>query len=307
MEKTIHVYKPKQKPKHTINNPFITIANLSKASSISKPQPQIINTPITKAPPINFGIIPTTPVLKYKNKTPITTPLTQPISKSMYSTPFHKCKIPPLEQSPISSEENELQKLKMQLLQKTKEIEAAKQQINAIQKENNVLKQNITHYKDKIANIINDANFMSKETLSKYIDIYCMYIYIVYNYFYEMNGNHSHQHGIQGAARENVVVNIDNMTYEEMLELEDKIGYVNRGFSVEQVAKIKKEEYSCKNNISGCNSDDNKCVICQFNFEEGNIVKKLDKCGHLFHSDCIDSWLLKEKKCPYCKDEIVIN
>ena len=177
MEKTIHVYKQKQKPKHTINNPFITIANLSKASSLSKAQPQLINTPITKAPPINFGLIPTTPVLKYKNKTPIVVPLTQPISKSLFSTPYHKCKIPPLEQSPVSPKENELQRLKMQLIQKTKEVEAAKQQINAIQKENNVLKQNITHYKDKIANIINDANFMSKETLSKwiYIDIYCIY------------------------------------------------------------------------------------------------------------------------------------
>lgn len=98
------------------------------------------------------------------------------------------------------------------------------------------------------------------------------------------------------------------MTYEEILELEDKIGYVNRGFSVEQVAKIKKEEYRCKNNMSGCDNDnDNKCVICQFDFEEGNLVKKLDKCGHLFHSDCIDSWLLKEKKCPFCKDEVVIS
>ena len=174
MEKNIYVYKHKQKPKQTINNPFLTIANLSKPSIVSKVQSQLKTTPVTKAPPINFGLAPATPVLKCKNNSPIATPLIHPISKSLFSTPFHKCKIPTLEQSPVSSQENELERLKTQLIQKTKELEAAKQQINAIQKENNVLKQNITHYKEKLANIINDANFMSKETLSKHIDIYCI-------------------------------------------------------------------------------------------------------------------------------------
>ena len=37
-------------------------------------------------------------------------------------------------------------------------------------------------------------------------------------------------------------------------------------------------------------------------FEEGEQVKQLN-CGHIFHGDCIDKWLEKEKKCPFCKSE----
>jgi hypothetical protein len=91
--------------------------------------------------------------------------------------------------------------------------------------------------------------------------------------------------------------NIDNMTYEELLALEDKIGYVNKGFKKEDISKIKSEKY---------NSDDNvNCVICQENLKKGDEIKKLN-CNHLFHIKCIDTWLLKEKNCPFCKEEIII-
>lgn len=43
------------------------------------------------------------------------------------------------------------------------------------------------------------------------------------------------------------------------------------------------------------------CSICLCELNEGDYVKKL-KCCHIFHSDCIDPWLLNEKAvCPICR------
>ena len=109
---------------------------------------------------------------------------------------------------------------------------------------------------------------------------------LLYNYFVEMNEQIMH-------SLNEDMPNIDNMTYEELLALEDKIGYVNKGFSKNQIDKIKSYKYDGEN-IS--------CVICQENIEKNNDVKKLS-CLHIFHSKCIDPWLTKEKNCPFCKEE----
>lgn len=48
-----------------------------------------------------------------------------------------------------------------------------------------------------------------------------------------------------------------------------------------------------------------KCTVCQYDFSENEDIRKLT-CGHLFHIDCVDEWLLKNKQCPLCKVEIRI-
>ena len=47
------------------------------------------------------------------------------------------------------------------------------------------------------------------------------------------------------------------------------------------------------------------CVVCLEHYKCGEIIKLLP-CGHCFHRDCIDCWLLqscsqKNKKCPVCR------
>ena len=42
------------------------------------------------------------------------------------------------------------------------------------------------------------------------------------------------------------------------------------------------------------------CTICLEDYEESYKLKALI-CGHAFHIDCVNTWLLKSKKCPYCK------
>ncbi|KAH7837788.1 hypothetical protein Vadar_018022 [Vaccinium darrowii] len=44
-----------------------------------------------------------------------------------------------------------------------------------------------------------------------------------------------------------------------------------------------------------------ECVICLSVFEEGEFGRKLDKCGHGFHVECIDMWLGSHSNCPTCR------
>ena len=43
-----------------------------------------------------------------------------------------------------------------------------------------------------------------------------------------------------------------------------------------------------------------ECTICLENLIEGDEVRRL-KCGHVFHAECIDSWLVKVAACPLCR------
>ncbi|XP_027368586.1 NEP1-interacting protein-like 1 [Abrus precatorius] len=43
------------------------------------------------------------------------------------------------------------------------------------------------------------------------------------------------------------------------------------------------------------------CSICFQDFEEGELVRILPKCGHLFHLECIDKWLVQQGSCPMCR------
>jgi hypothetical protein len=94
----------------------------------------------------------------------------------------------------------------------------------------------------------------------------------------------------------------DKMTYEQLLELEEKVGSVSKGLNKAQIKKIPRFIYQkhIHKNI------DNKCVVCQYEFKNGETVTQLT-CGHLFHSECVDTWLSKNKVCPMCHKEIIIR
>lgn len=94
----------------------------------------------------------------------------------------------------------------------------------------------------------------------------------------------------------------DQMTYEELLELGERIGVVSRGFTPEQIKLIPIVKYK-KNNVE---SKDDMCSVCQYDYIPGEKLRKLT-CIHSFHRRCVDDWLKREKVCPNCKEEVILN
>lgn len=52
--------------------------------------------------------------------------------------------------------------------------------------------------------------------------------------------------------------------------------------------------------------DKKECVICLGEFDPGESLTTLP-CVHIFHTDCIKSWLQSHNHCPVCKYEITLN
>jgi hypothetical protein len=49
---------------------------------------------------------------------------------------------------------------------------------------------------------------------------------------------------------------------------------------------------------------DDICTICQDSIELNQEVRKLNHCGHYFHSECIDTWFTTNVLCPTCRHDI---
>ncbi|CAD6236096.1 unnamed protein product [Miscanthus lutarioriparius] len=47
------------------------------------------------------------------------------------------------------------------------------------------------------------------------------------------------------------------------------------------------------------------CSICLGEFQEGDKVKALPRCGHGFHPECVDAWLRARASCPLCRDTLL--
>ena len=82
----------------------------------------------------------------------------------------------------------------------------------------------------------------------------------------------------------------DELTYENLVELEYDLYNKGNGFDDETVAKLRLEEYRE-------DFEDKLCVVCQNVFCINESVARL-KCSHLFHTSCIQEWLTRKKRCP---------
>jgi len=66
---------------------------------------------------------------------------------------------------------------------------------------------------------------------------------------------------------------------------------IQNGLSIEIINDIKRSNEILKDDCSICLNKENKEIM-------------ILNCNHNFHSDCLQKWLIRSKKCPICRNEI---
>ncbi|CAD5173143.1 unnamed protein product [Musa acuminata subsp. malaccensis] len=56
--------------------------------------------------------------------------------------------------------------------------------------------------------------------------------------------------------------------------------------------------------VAGSGRVGRDCPVCLAEFGGGDAVRVLGKCGHGFHSGCIDPWLAGHATCPVCRSDL---
>eukprot|EP00252_Welwitschia_mirabilis_P015219 TRINITY_DN33475_c0_g1_i1.p1 TRINITY_DN33475_c0_g1~~TRINITY_DN33475_c0_g1_i1.p1 ORF type:complete len:391 (-),score=15.13 TRINITY_DN33475_c0_g1_i1:561-1733(-) len=51
--------------------------------------------------------------------------------------------------------------------------------------------------------------------------------------------------------------------------------------------------------------DSMECAVCLSEFEEDETLRLLPRCGHSFHTECIDIWLSSHTTCPLCRRSLL--
>lgn len=99
-------------------------------------------------------------------------------------------------------------------------------------------------------------------------------------------------------------LDVDSMSYEELLALEETIGNVSTGLSEDIVLKcLSRKRYSSGDQ----NCVEGSCAICLEEYKSDDGIGTLKNCGHDYHVDCIKKWLLVKNVCPICKAAASLN
>lgn len=49
-----------------------------------------------------------------------------------------------------------------------------------------------------------------------------------------------------------------------------------------------------------------ECAICLVEYVKGDEIRVLPNCGHRFHLQCVDTWLVSNSSCPSCRQILVV-
>lgn len=117
----------------------------------------------------------------------------------------------------------------------------------------------------------------------------------------------SHETGSSDDQHNDMRMDIDDMSYEELLALEEEIGQVATGLTEDFIQRNLRSRTITLSEI-GIDLEDipspdhqiHLCTVCQDEYEGGDTIGSLD-CGHEYHTACIKQWLVLRNTCPVCK------
>ena len=98
---------------------------------------------------------------------------------------------------------------------------------------------------------------------------------------------------------------MENMDYEELLELGERIGTVAPPSAPSAAAAVAATVVSTLDAAevarrAAAGGDEMKCVICLEEFAVGDVVRTLTACPHSCHALCLERWLETRPACPVC-------
>jgi hypothetical protein len=77
----------------------------------------------------------------------------------------------------------------------------------------------------------------------------------------------------------------------------------NKGLKKKILKRLLKVTYSVGEGESQSMSD---CPICISEFEEGDEIRILPTCKHMFHVTCINMWFASHSSCPSCCQKLTL-
>ncbi|EXB50310.1 NEP1-interacting protein-like 1 [Morus notabilis] len=84
-------------------------------------------------------------------------------------------------------------------------------------------------------------------------------------------------------------------TYRDISDIYDTAA--NKGLSQICIQNLPSHKYHPSKN----HQHDFCCSICLQEVKREESVRRLPNCGHFFHLDCIDQWLMRQGSCPICR------
>jgi hypothetical protein len=96
---------------------------------------------------------------------------------------------------------------------------------------------------------------------------------------------------------EQMEADIDNMSYDQLLEFENNLGNVSKGYHKEDINSI-----PIMFTFTHGKGEEENCPVCLDEIASGTPQLSI-ACRHQFHINCIKKALENSKKCPVCKTD----
>ncbi|CAL9752235.1 unnamed protein product [Musa acuminata subsp. burmannicoides] len=76
-----------------------------------------------------------------------------------------------------------------------------------------------------------------------------------------------------------------------------------RGLPMDAIDRIPKFRITTQDREDAA-GEKNCCSVCLQDLQIGEMARKLPHCHHMFHSPCIDSWVIRHASCPLCRRDV---